>query len=86
MGVVDMSMPERWGVLQFADERVNETAKMASSGHSLDECLAAMEKACPDARGLAFKCMSCAQAHQHEIAQGCGSFGKSEGDGWGVQF
>ena len=27
MGVVDMSMPERWGVLQFADERVNETEK-----------------------------------------------------------
>ena len=28
MGVVDMSMPERWGVLQFADERVNETEKI----------------------------------------------------------
>eukprot|EP01045_Picozoa_sp_COSAG04_P031645 COSAG04_NODE_5928_length_1453_cov_1.381832_2_plen_233_part_00 len=37
MGVVDMSMPERWGVLQFADERVNvamavHNAQQAFSG------------------------------------------------------
>jgi hypothetical protein len=29
MGVVDMSMPERWGVLQFADDRVGQTDKVA---------------------------------------------------------
>jgi hypothetical protein len=29
MGVVDMSMPERWGVLQFADDKVGQTNKVA---------------------------------------------------------